>query len=209
MAYIPKALKGHAVLVAMACEKIIMSPAATMGDAGNDEKVITNTMLAAYEEIARRRLTVPPAIALGMLDKAREVFKVKTETTSNSSPPANCRRSPAASHPRPGNDQAAGRGVAIHRRRGPRLGDRQVPGRRPSQRDPPDELSPGVEEGDPSGGGAWRPIRVKLKGPIRAGQVASIERLIDEERRKGAISFAYGSTVPAAPHWKANGWRST
>ena len=71
VAYVPKALKGHAVLVAMACEQIIMSPTATMGDAGADEKVIDNTMLAAYEEIARSRRTVPPEIALGMLDKAR------------------------------------------------------------------------------------------------------------------------------------------
>ena len=46
VAYVPKALKGHAVLVAMACEQIIMSSAATMGDAGADEKVIGNTMLA-------------------------------------------------------------------------------------------------------------------------------------------------------------------
>ena len=48
------------------------------------------------------------------------------------------------------------------------------------------QLSPGVEEGDPSGGGAWRPIRVELKGPIKAGPIDAIERLIDEERRKGA-----------------------
>ena len=60
VAYVPKALKGHAVMVAVACEEIVMSPAATMGDAGGDEKVVSNTMLAAYEEIARSRHTVPP-----------------------------------------------------------------------------------------------------------------------------------------------------
>ena len=48
------------------------------------------------------------------------------------------------------------------------------------------QLSPGVEEGDPSGGDAWRPIRVEIKGPIKPGPIDAIERLIDEERRKGA-----------------------
>src|SRR5260221_11000624 len=37
VAYIPKALKGHAVLTAMACEEIIMAPDAQIGDAGIDE----------------------------------------------------------------------------------------------------------------------------------------------------------------------------
>ncbi len=47
VAYVPRSLKGHAVMVAMACEQIIIGSTATMGDAGADEKVINNTMLAA------------------------------------------------------------------------------------------------------------------------------------------------------------------
>ena len=37
VAYIPRALKGHAVLAAMACEEIVMAPDATIGEAGLDE----------------------------------------------------------------------------------------------------------------------------------------------------------------------------
>jgi membrane-bound ClpP family serine protease len=48
------------------------------------------------------------------------------------------------------------------------------------------QLSPGVEEDDPSGGAPWRAIRVDLKGPIKADQVTEIERIIDEERERGA-----------------------
>ena len=102
VAYVPKALKGHAVLVAMACEQIIMSPTATMGDAGADEKVINNTMLAAYEEIARSRRTVPPEIALGMLDKARRGAQGENRgrrAVRRPRPVAGDHQ--AASHPRP------------------------------------------------------------------------------------------------------------
>ena len=111
VAYVPKALKGHAVMVAMACEQIIMSPTATMGDAGADEKVINNTMLAAYEEIARSRRTVPardcpgharqgPAGAQGENRGRRAIRRPRPVAGDH----------PAAPHPRPGNDQAAGRG---------------------------------------------------------------------------------------------------
>ena len=186
VAYVPKALKGHAVLVAMACEQIIMGPTATMGDAGADEKVINNTMLAAYEEIARSRRTVPPEIALGMLDKAREVLKVKTEVDVQFVAPGQLpeikrqhRILAQETIKRPGEawqfTGIEGRDWGIVKF----LADDRRDVIRQMQ------LSPGVEEGDPSGGNPWRPIRVELKGPIKARQIAAIERLIDEERRTG------------------------
>ena len=138
VAYVPKALKGHAVLVALACEQIIMSPTATMGDAGADEKVIDKTMLAAYEEIALSRRTVPPAVALGLLDKSREVLKVTTERNVQFIAPAQ------VSEVRKQHSiltqetiKRPGEAVAVHRRRGPRLGDCRLPGRGPPRRDPP------------------------------------------------------------------------
>ena len=187
VAYIPKALKGHAVMVAMACEQIIMSPTATMGDAGADEKVIGNTMLAAYEEIARSRRTVPSEVALGMLDKARKVLKVKTEVDVQFVAPSQLPKitgqhrilvQETIKTP----DEALqftgieGRDWGIVKF----LADDRRDVIRQMQ------LSPGVEEGDPSGGAPWRPIRVELKGPIKAGPIDALERLIDEERRKGA-----------------------
>jgi len=62
VAYIPHSLKGHAVLVAMACEEIIMAPEALIGDAGMDEPAeegIDPTILSGYREIANRRRTIP------------------------------------------------------------------------------------------------------------------------------------------------------
>ncbi len=186
VAYVPKALKGHAVLVALACEQIIMTPTATMGDAGADEKTISNTMLAAYEEIARSRHTVPTEVALGMLDKSRQVLKVKTEVdvrfVSPSQLPEITREHRILAQETikrageawqftgiEGRDWGIVKFLADDRR------DviRQM------------QLSPGVDEGDPSGGNPWRPIRVELKGPIKAAQVALIERLIQEHVQSG------------------------
>ncbi len=79
VAYIPKTIKGHAVLVALACEEIVMAPTAQIGEAGIDESTIGPTIRAGYTEIANARKTVPLPIALGMLDKELKVLKVTTD----------------------------------------------------------------------------------------------------------------------------------
>jgi membrane-bound ClpP family serine protease len=82
VAYIPRTIKGHAVLIALACEEIVMSPEAEIGEAGINEKengAIEPGIISHYTQIARERRTVHEAIVLGMLDPRREVLKVETE----------------------------------------------------------------------------------------------------------------------------------
>jgi hypothetical protein len=88
VAYLPGSIQGHAVLVALACDEIIMAPDAKIGSAGIDEKRIDDFLRAGYRNIAARRRTVPVELALGMLDPAREVL-------------ARWRRKSAASSSRP------------------------------------------------------------------------------------------------------------
>ena len=78
VAYIPQRATGHAVLVALACEEIIMGEDAILGEAGVDETSIAPTVRGAYTEISRRRRTVPEAIALGMLDADLQISRVTT-----------------------------------------------------------------------------------------------------------------------------------
>ena len=80
VAWIPKTIRGHAVLVALACEQIVMHPDAQIGDAGVSESTIGPTLLLGYREIADRRRTIPPAVALGMLNPDLEVQRVTTPT---------------------------------------------------------------------------------------------------------------------------------
>lgn len=85
VAYIPKSIKGHGVLIALACEEIVMHPEAEIGEAGNDEgadRAIDPKIISAYQEIAAARRTVPVAIALGMLDRGQEVLKVETDQST-------------------------------------------------------------------------------------------------------------------------------
>ena len=79
VAYIPQPIEGHAILVASACDRIILGTDATIGAAGVDEKQIDPSLISAYEEIASRRKTIPAEIALAMLDPSRKLLEVTTE----------------------------------------------------------------------------------------------------------------------------------
>lgn len=77
VAWVPRTVTGHAVLPILACEQIIMGRAAEIGAAGSGEKqAIDNALRDEYLHIAQRRHTVPPAVALGLLDKDLAVFKM-------------------------------------------------------------------------------------------------------------------------------------
>ncbi len=78
VAYLPQSVRGHAVLAVLACEEIIIAPDAELGRAGIGESHIDEAMRSSYREIAERRQTIPPAVALGMLDKSLAVTRVLT-----------------------------------------------------------------------------------------------------------------------------------
>lgn len=82
VAYVPKPIKGHGVLVALACEEIVMAPDATLGEAGVDLQAGGASLEeaeAAYRKVASRRKTLPVQVALGLLDKNRKVLEVETD----------------------------------------------------------------------------------------------------------------------------------
>ena len=78
VAYLPDSVSGHAVLIALACEEIVMSPKAELGDAGRHEQFVDSSMKAYYQEMAERRRTLSPEMALAMLDPAAGFSQVST-----------------------------------------------------------------------------------------------------------------------------------
>jgi membrane-bound serine protease (ClpP class) len=85
VAYVPSTIKGHGVLVALACEEIVMHPDAEIGDAGIDVdkgRGVDPKIVSAYQQIAAARRTVPEALALGMLDPTLEVLQVETDSST-------------------------------------------------------------------------------------------------------------------------------
>jgi membrane-bound serine protease (ClpP class) len=83
VAWLPRSIRGHGVLVAMACEELVMASDAEIGEAGVDEPADeggpSDTVIAAYREIADSRRTMPAAIALSMIDASTEVVQVESE----------------------------------------------------------------------------------------------------------------------------------
>jgi membrane-bound serine protease (ClpP class) len=82
VAYIPRTIKGHGVLIALACEEIVMNRDAELGEAGVDEdasRPVAPKIVSAYRDVAAARRTVPEAIALGMVDRRRAILKVETD----------------------------------------------------------------------------------------------------------------------------------
>ncbi len=82
IAFVPRSIRGHGTLLALACEEIVMAPTATLGEAGVDEPregTIGQTVIGAYREIAEARRTMPVALALGMIDATAEVLQIETE----------------------------------------------------------------------------------------------------------------------------------
>jgi len=78
VAFLPRTIKGHALLPVLACEQVVIKADADIGAAGIDETLVDEILRRGYSEIANRRRTVPAPVALGLLDKSLAVYKVTT-----------------------------------------------------------------------------------------------------------------------------------
>jgi membrane-bound ClpP family serine protease len=191
VAYLPRSVVGHAVLVAIACEEIIMAPDAELGQAGLDESGIDPTIRRGYSEIADRRRTIPAPVALGMLDADLTVFKVKTAAGTRyvlEDERENLQREgillqadrlipPAEMGRFSGTQLRLDHSFVSHL-----VSDRR-------QLAAALNLSARQLEPDPSLGDQWHPIRVELVGPITAQTVGHAQRAIQERMRAESVNF--------------------
>ena len=70
-------LNGHAVLVAIAANQIAIDPDAAIGKAGIDDKSADDLYREIYRSIASQGLTtLPVSVALSMLERDQELFRV-------------------------------------------------------------------------------------------------------------------------------------
>ncbi len=193
VAYLPRTVNGHAVLVAMACEEIVMAPEAEIGQAGIDEPAeepIDPTVRSGYAEIANRRRTIPAQVALGMLDKNVEVLKVETELSPEFilSDELDALKQKHTIQ----NEQVLsrpGQFAEFTGREARELGfvkylaaDRNALARALS-------LRPTMLEDDPSLAGDWRPVRIPIKGPITTQLASRVQRMIDDQIRGQDANF--------------------
>ncbi len=193
VAFIPKTIKGHGVLVAMACEEIVMAPDAEIGDAGIDlrqEEGIDPTVRSGYYQIAQRRKTIPAQVALGMLDREIEVLQVETDLSTEF-----VLRSELDDLKRQRTIQSekvvipAGQLGIFTGRTARELGfvkylaaDR--PGLAKALGLPASTL-----EDDPTLGGKWRAVRVPVKGAINANTAQRVQKMIQTHVEDGDANF--------------------
>ena len=72
-------LDGHAVLVAIACNEIIMQKKTSIGLANVDEPTLDPLVTDMYRNIANARLQLPLPVAMAMIDPAKAVYRVNTD----------------------------------------------------------------------------------------------------------------------------------
>jgi len=189
VAYLPQTIQGHAVLAALACDEIVMGPDAEIGSAGIDERQIEPVVVDAYRHVANRRRTVPAEVALKMLDPARTVLKVDTESGVQYVSPSELEE--------------------LRKKHTIKSQQELTPGGRPGQftatearqifvkqlaRDRRDlakalDLPPEAVIEDDVLGDSWRAARIDLKGPVRRDVVDQAERMIQDEVQKKGVNF--------------------
>ena len=185
VAFLPHGAKGHAVLVAIACEEIVMAADAVLGPANADAMAVDDSLRAAYMQIADRRKTVPPAVALALLDPAAKVVRVSTDDGELCIEAKNLdalRSAVAVLAVEPLGPMP----LALSGRLGRELGIVRTVARTPA------ELARGlgVDEqslrADPSLEGGWKAVQVVLAGPLTSDAVARTRSRIDEAIAEGA-----------------------
>jgi membrane-bound ClpP family serine protease len=185
VAYLPGSVHGHGVLPVLACEQIVMAKDADLGDAGIDEKLLDDTIRGAYREFAQRRRTIPAAVALGMLDRELDVFKVSTTDGIRYEPAdavAGLRAQGVVSK-----EETLFRAGEPHTLTGTEMRYHGFATHLAENKQavatalnlPPSALRASLVPDD-----GWRPLRVDLDGPITNQKVGFIKRTVEDHRKK-------------------------
>jgi membrane-bound ClpP family serine protease len=192
VAYLPRTVKGHAVLVVLACEEIIMHPDAKLGAAGIREPVIDPTVRRGYSEIADRRRTIPAAVALGMLDPKLKVQQITTASGTRYvlADEVEAIRQTTTIQAIETLVPTGETGLLLSGDK-LRLPHGFVSHLATNRRELAVALNLGLRhlEIDPSLGGQWQAIRLDLHGPVTAAAVNRVMRGLDDRQRQQPLNF--------------------
>lgn len=192
VAYVPESIRGHAVLVALACDDIVMAPDAQLGPVDALPEEIGPTEQSAYRELADRKKTIPAEVALWLLDPTREVWKVETEisreyVTAEGRVELTARREIESEELL--SDWIEGTPGQFSGSEARQLGFVRSLASSPEAMADALELPASTMIEDPSLARDWKTIRIDLKGPITAETVNQAQRLIEDEIRLNEVNF--------------------
>lgn len=193
VAYVPRLLPGHAVLVAAACEEIMMPGDAQLGPVGVRPEAIEQTERIAYGEIAGRRKTIPTEVAKWLLDPSQEVLVVQTELGRECVTPEQLeelrKKRTISKQPQPLREWIEGQPGQLSGDEAWRL---DIVTRKPATRQDVAkwlDLPPDAMDEDPSLVEQWKAVLVKLEGRIDQRNTNQIKRLIKDEIRLREVNF--------------------
>ena len=185
VAFLPDGASGHAVLVALACEEIVMAPDAVLGPANRDEPRVDEAMRVAYREIAGRRRTMPAALAVAVLDPASRVARVATEVGEQIVPldeVAALRQQVQVLKV----EELGPAPLELTGRQGRELGVVRLLARTPAELAAGLDLDPAAVVIDPSLGRGWQAAVVGLRGAITGDSVGRARSRLQEAVDSGA-----------------------
>lgn len=180
-------LSGHALLVALACEQWSMGNEAEIGSVA-EEDTRDALVTEAYRSVANRRLVVPEALVLGLLDPGRGIFRLElVDGTLQWGDQASLleleqagKVAVAETLAEPGEEARFSSDLLFRYQ----LIDQRVQDRRDLAsrlRVRPESL-----EGDPSLGRDWNSVAIRLEGPVDQEQVSWILASLQKQLDQGA-----------------------
>ena len=193
VAYIPRTIKGHGVLIALACEEIVMHPDAEIGDAGIDtdkSRPVDPKIVGSYRAVASERLTVPEAIALGMVDRRRAILKVETDQGIEFVPSDGLDEL-KKNHTIVSQDTLvpAGSLGSFSGRQGREFGFVKLLATSDEALARGLGLPVDAVRQDQSLVGDWRPVMVRVEGPITRRSVSQLKTIIGAELRDNKVNW--------------------
>ena len=186
VAWVPEQVTGQAVLAVLACEEIVMSPTATLGPVEEDPALVDDAMRASYAEIASRRQSFPPPVAVAMADPAARVLRVTTPDgerfVSSREEVDRLREGVAVLDV----DELGPAPLVFSARNAREAGF--VQWLADSQAEVARGLDVPVEAlaADPSLGGGWQAVQIPLDGAIDAARIARVRARVSEAVEQGA-----------------------
>jgi len=190
VAFLPESVGGHAVLVALACQQLILPAEAELQAAVPRDEPAGADVRSGYALIASRGQNVPVDFAVSLLDANVELIDAETETAHEivladrlpdlrenkevlSTRVLKRAGEPAAYAGRDLRELGLATYLADDRREvATALG-----------------LAPGALVEDDSLAEGWRPIRIELPGPMDGAMVRHVERFIQEQATGRGANF--------------------
>lgn len=187
VAFVPQTVQGHAVLPILACDEIIMAAKAELGPADADEPFVDPPMLAAYEDIAERRGSVPGSVALGLADSSVEIVLAPTEAGNRfvTSEELSAIQQDEILLDQPEVVFPAGQPGRFSGAEGRKYGFVDYLADNVDDVSAALGISPRLLRGDPSLTEPWRAARIDITGPISSGTgqdvLVRLRRAVDQE----------------------------